>query len=322
MKNAVASLLSIAFLVSIFVPDEGQAAKRRFVTIGAGSITGVYFPTAGAIAKIVSKKIKDHGIRATVESTGGSTYNANSMSHGELDMGLVQSDVGYRAYNGVGDFKGRKIEKLRSVFSLHAEPFHIVASEESGIKTFGDLKGKRVNIGNPGSGQRSSAEALFKLAPFGLSDITVENLKASEAPDYMRDSRIDSYFYTVGVGSANIMDVANSVKIRLISIDESLIEKLLEGRPYYVKADIPGGVYPGVDYDAKSFAVKATLLTTTDLPEDAVYNVVKTVFDNLDEFKKAHPALGNLTPEKMLEGLSAPLHAGAEKYYKERGWVK
>ncbi|VAX22323.1 TRAP transporter solute receptor, TAXI family precursor [hydrothermal vent metagenome] len=318
MKRGTTFLLAI-FLISSLQAGEALA-KRIYVTIGAGAVTGVYFPTAGAIAKIVNKKRKQHGIRATVESTGGSTYNVNSMSLGELDMGLVQSDVGYRAYNGVGDFKGRKVGKLRSVLSLHAEPFHIVANES--IKTFADLKGKRVNIGNPGSGQRSSAEALFTVTPFGLGDIIVEGLKASEAPDFMADGRIDAYFYTVGVGSANIMDVATSHKINIVAVDDDVVAKLKKGRPYYVSAEIPGGVYPNVDKPVKTFAVKATLLTTTDVPDDVVYNVVKTLFEDLETFKKTHPVLNNLTPAKMLEGLSAPLHPGAEKYYKERGWVK
>ncbi len=312
--------LLVPVLATSFFGDVAFAAKRRYVTIGAGSVTGIYFPAAGAIAKIVSSKRKEHGIRATVESTGGSTYNVNSMSQGEVDMGLVQSDVGFRAYNGIGDFKGRKVSKLRAVLSLHEEPFHIIASKS--IKKFADLKGKRVNIGNPGSGQRSSAEALFKVTPFGFKDMTVEGLKASEAPDYLSDGRIDAYFYTVGVGSANIVDVATSHGINIISVPDDLIAKLLKGRPYYVKTEIPGGVYPGVKEPVTTFAVKATLLTTTDLPDKVVYDVVKTLFENFDKFKKTHPVLTRLTPEKMLEGLPAPLHPGAAKYYKERGWVK
>ena len=295
---------------------------RSLITIGAGSVTGIYFPTAGAIAKIVSKDKKKTGVRATVESTGGSEYNTNAMRQGELDMGLVQSDVGYMAYKGEGKFAGRPFTKLRSVFSLHPEPFHIVAKRSANISIFDDLKGKRVNIGNPGSGQRLTAETLFSVTSLKISDMVTEELKAAEAPDFLRDGRIDAYFYTVGTGSANIIDIANSVAINLVGLKTNTIEKLKNGRPYYVTAIIPGDVYPGVEKEVTTFAVKATLLTTEDLPEEVVYTVVKSVFENFGEFAATHPALKNLTPEKMLEGLSAPFHSGAAKYYKERGWIK
>ncbi|MGK7346462.1 MAG: TAXI family TRAP transporter solute-binding subunit [Candidatus Nitrospinota bacterium M3_3B_026] len=309
-----------ALALAAALPDE--AAARRYLTIGAGGVTGIYYPAAGAIAKIVNEKSDENGIRATVESTGGSTYNVNSMSVGELDMGLVQSDVAHRAYHGAGEYKGRKVENLRSLFSLHEEPFHIVARKDAGIETLAGLKGKRVNIGNPGSGQRSSAAALFSVAPLGLGDISAQNLNATEAPNYLRDGRIDAYCYTVGVGSANIMDVASSASITLVPVDGATLEALTAGRPYYVRTRIPGGVYPGVAEPVETFAVRATLLATTALPGDVVYNVVKAVFENFDKFRKTHSALGGLEPQKMLEGLSAPLHPGAEKYYRERGWLK
>ncbi|HJM82126.1 MAG TPA: TAXI family TRAP transporter solute-binding subunit [Nitrospinota bacterium] len=319
MKKVFVALVAI---ISIVLLAETALAKRIFVTIGSGSVTGVYYPTAGAISKIVNKGKKDHGIRATVESTGGSAYNVNAMAIKELDMAIVQSDVGYRAYNGIGDFKGKQVKKLRSVFSIHPEPFHIVASDKSGIRTFRDLKGKRVNIGNPGSGQRSTSEVLFGVTPFGVNDMKVESLKASEAPDFLRDGRIDAYFYTVGIGSANIMDVASSHKVNIISVGDLVIEKLTKGRPYFVAVDIPGNVYPGNPNPIRTFAVKATLLTTTDVSDVVVYNVVKMVFENFEEFKKTHPALSILTPDQMMQGLSAPFHPGAVKYYKERGWIK
>ena len=322
--------LIVFVAVLVFSGCEGQKdgattkekPGRSLITIGAGSVTGVYFPTAGAIARIVSKNKEKTGVRATVESTGGSEYNTNAMSRGELDMGLVQSDVGYMAYKGEGKFDGRPFTKLRSVFSLHPEPFHIVARQSAKINNFDDLKGKKVNIGNPGSGQRLTAKTLFSVTSLKLSDMVTEELKAAEAPDFLRDGRIDAYFYTVGTGSANITDIANSVAINLIGLENDTIEKLKKDRPYYVTAMIPGGVYPGVEKEVTTFAVKATLLTTEDLPEKVVYTIVKSVFENFEEFAATHPALKNLTPEKMLEGLSAPFHDGAAKYYKERGWIK
>lgn len=321
-KRAGALALLAATALSALLPMACQKhAGHHYVGIGSGSVTGVYYPTAGAISKIVNRRRADHGVRATVEATGGSAYNVNSMSIGELDMGVVQSDVGYRAYNGVGDYEGRAVKNLRSIFSLHPEPYHIIAAARSGIRTFADLKGMRVNIGNPGSGQRSSSEALFGVAPFGLEDMTVESLKASEAPDFLRDNRIDAFCYTVGVGSASIMDIASAHDVVIVPIDDGVIDKLRVGRPYFVKTDIPGGVYPGSPDPVRTFAVKATLLTTTNMDAEVVYSIVKSVFEDFEEFKSAHPALAGLTPGQMLDGLTAPFHPGAAKYYRERGWI-
>ncbi len=311
-------LLVFVLFFSACDSDGKKEPSKKLVTIGAGSVTGVYYPTAGAVAKILSDSEYGKFIRATVEATGGSEYNVNAMSLGDLDIGMVQSDVAYMAYHGEGNFKGRPFTKLRSLFSLHPEPFHIVARKDRGISAFADLKGKKVNIGNPGSGQRLSAEKLFSVAPFALADMQTEQLKASEAPDYMRDGRIDAYFYMVGTGSANIIDIANSVDVNIIGLDDDLLQKLLDGRPYYVTATIPAETYPGNNKPVTTFAVKATLMTTTDLPDDVAYRLVKSLFENFDKFKKTHPALAKLTPAGMLTGLSAPFHPGAEKYYKEK----
>ncbi len=303
-------------------PDGEPLPPLKLVTIGAGSVTGVYFPAAGAMAKVVSEGRPVHGVKATIESTGGSEYNLNAMARGDLDLGIAQSDVGYQAYNGQRNFTGRAMKNLRSLFSLHEEPFHIVVRADAEIASFDDLQGKRINVGNPGSGQRLTADELFAVAPFGVGDLVAGTLKASEAPDYLRDGRIDGYFYNVGVGAANIVDVGHSVDIDLVSIPDDLVAKLKEGRPYYVASTIPAETYPGVDHDTDTFAVKATLLTTDALADDIVYAIVKGVFEHLDRVKGAHPALSLLTHEKMSDGLTAPLHPGAEKYYRERGWIE
>lgn len=321
-RHIAVVIVALFFAAACEKRDAPEGGGLKLVTIGAGAVTGVYFPTAGAIAKIVTEGKESHRVHVTVESTGGSAYNVNAMSGQDLDMGLVQSDVGHMAYNGVGDFAGRPVTKLRSVFSLHPEPFHIVARKDRGIASFADLKGKKINVGNPGSGQRLTAEELFAVAALGMDDIDVGGLKASEAPDYLRDGRIDAYFYTVGVGAANIVDVANAVDVAIIPVPDGVVAKLREGRPYYVSAAIPGGVYPGNDDPVKTFAVKATLLATADTSEAVVYNVVRSVFENFDRFRATHPALAELTHESMLEGLSAPFHPGAAQYYRERGWIE
>jgi TRAP transporter TAXI family solute receptor len=297
-------------------------AKTTFITIGTGGITGVYYPTGGAIAKIVNKKKDVYGIRCTVESTGGSVFNVNAIMAGDLQFGVVQSDRQFQAINGLAEWKDKgKQEDLRAVFSIHPESITLVAAVDAGINDIADLKGKRVNIGNPGSGQRqNSIDALEAVGIDYKTDMNAEGIKASESASLLQDGRIDAFFYTVGHPSGSIKEAtAGARKVRFASITG--IESLLEKYPYYAKAYIPVKLYPGAENteNVDTFGVKATFVTSAKVPEDVVYAVTKEVFDNFDDFKKLHPAYAVLTKEGMLEGLSAPLHPGALKYYKEAG---
>ncbi|MBW2590799.1 MAG: TAXI family TRAP transporter solute-binding subunit, partial [Deltaproteobacteria bacterium] len=284
--------------------------------------TGVYYPTGGAIAKIVNKKKDVYGIRCTVESTGGSVFNVNAIMAGDLQFGVVQSDRQYQAINGLAEWKDKgKQEDLRAVFSIHPESITLVAAVDAGINDIADLRGKRVNIGNPGSGQRqNSIDALEAVGIDYKTDMNAEGIKASESASLLQDGRIDAFFYTVGHPSGSIKEATAGVrKVRFASITG--IESLLEKYPYYAKAYIPVKLYPGAENteNVDTFGVKATFVTSIKVPEDVVYAVTKEVFDNFDDFKKLHPAYAVLTKEGMLEGLSAPLHPGALKYYKEAG---
>lgn len=300
-------------------------AKTTFVTIGTGGITGVYYPTGGAISRVINQKRKEYGIRCTVESTGGSVFNVNSVMSGDLDFGIVQSDRQYQAWNGKAEWKEKGPQKdLRAIFSIHPESITLVAAEDSGIKTIKDLKGKRVNIGNPGSGQRqNSIDALTAAGIDYEKDLHVEQVKAAEAPGLLQDGRIDAFFYTVGHPSGAIKEAtAGRRKVRIIPIVD--IEMLIAKYPYYAPATIPITFYPGAvnKEDIPSFGVKATFVTSAKVPDEVVYAITKEVFENLESFKKLHPAYGGLTKEKMLQGLSAPLHPGAIKYYKEAGLME
>ena len=299
-------------------------AQQKFVTIGTGGVTGVYYAAGGAICRLVNKDRAQHGIRCSVESTGGSVFNVNTIKAGELDLGFVQSDVQYNGLKGVGQFKDAgPYEPLRAVFSVHPEPFTVLARKEANVKTFEDFKGKRFNVGNPGSGTRASMEELvdalgWKMSDFGLAS----ELKADEHGPALCDGKIDGFFYAVGHPSANIQDPTTSCGAKLVPLTGPAIDKLLEGKPYYAKATIPGGMYPGNPDPVETYGVLATVVASTNTPADTVYAVVKAVFDNFDDFKKLHPALANLKPEEMIKnGLSAPLHEGALRYYKEKGWV-
>ena len=299
-----------------------QAADQTFVTIGTGGVTGVYYPTGGAIARLVNKGRKEHGIRCSVESTGGSVYNLNTIAAGELDMGVAQSDWQYHAYNGSSKFEKQGAnKKLRAIFSVHPEPFTVVARADAGIKNFMDLKGKRVNIGNPGSGQRGTMDVLMAAMGWTNADFKLASeLKPAEMSKALCDNKIDAYVYTVGHPSGAIKEAATSCDSVLVNVDGPVVDKLVDKYSYYRKATIPGGMYRGTDMDTKTFGVGATFVSSTDVPENVIYHVVKAVFENFDQFKKLHPAFANLKKEEMIkDGLSAPLHDGAVKYYKEAG---
>ena len=317
-------ILSIALLVG-FVLLMGAApatAATKFVTIGTGVVTGVYYPTGGSICRLVNKGRKVHGIRCSVESTGGSVYNLNTIRAGELDMGVAQSDWQYHAYHGSSKFKDQGANKnLRAVFSVHPEPFTVVARKDSGIKTFADLKGKRVNIGNPGSGQRGTMEVVMQALGWTKATFKLASeLKSAEQGKALCDNKIDAMVFTVGHPSGSIKEPTTSCDSVLVEVAGPAIDKLVKENDYYRTATIPGGMYRGSPNDVKTFGVGATFVSSTNVPEEVIYNVVKAVFENFDQFKKLHPAFKVLKKEEMIkDGLSAPLHDGAAKYYKEAG---
>ena len=317
---AAAAALALGTLAAV----PAAQAQQKFVTIGTGGVTGVYYAAGGAICRLVNKDRAKHGIRCSVESTGGSVFNVNTIKAGELDLGFTQSDVQYNAIKGQSQFKDGAVGDLRAVFSVHPEPFTLLTRKEAGIKTFADLKGKRVNVGNPGSGTRASMEELLAGLGWSMKDFSLAaELKADEHGPALCDGKIDAFFYGVGHPSANIQDPTTTCGAKLASITGPAVDKLVAERPYYAKVSIPAGLYPNNPEAAQTYGVLATVVTSAKVPADTVYQVVKAVFDNFDEFKKLHPALASLTPERMVkDGLSAPLHEGAARYYREKGWIK
>jgi len=298
-------------------------AQEQFVSIGTGGVTGVYYPTGGAICRLVNKGRKTHGIRCSAESTGGSIFNINTIRAGELQFGVAQSDWQYHAYNGTSKFKDKgKFEKLRAVFSVHAEPVTIIARDDSGINSILDLKGKRVNIGNPGSGTRGTWEVIEGVMGWKRSDLALAaGMKSAETAAALCDGKIDAYFWLVGHPSALTQESLASCATHLVDGTSPAIDKLVADTPYFRPAVIPAGMYNNKE-DIKTWGVGATFVSSSDVPEKVVYEVVKAVFENLDQFKKLHPAFRQLDPKAMItDGLSAPLHAGAAKYYKEKGWI-
>ncbi len=311
----------ILMVLGCLLPLLAVGAEQRFISIGTGGLTGVYYPTGGAICRLLNKERRTHGIRCSVESTGGSIFNLNTLASGELDFGVAQSDWQYHAYEGSSKFSEQGPNKdLRAVFSIHSEPFTVMARDDSGIKSFTDLPGKRVNIGNPGSGQRGTMEVLMQTLGWKRDDFKlVSELKATEQARALCDNKIDAMIYTVGHPNASIKEAATACEAHLVPVTGEAVEKLIAAHPYYAAATIPGGLYRGSESDTPTFGVKATLVTSAKVDEAIVYALVKAVFENLDNFRQLHPAFEHLQAADMLKGNSAPFHPGAVRYFKEAG---
>lgn len=320
-------LISISALLAISASLTSlptQAAETQFVTIGTGGVTGVYYAAGGAICRLMNKDRAKHGVRCSVESTGGSVYNINTIKAGELDFGVAQSDVQFNATKGLVQFKdGGPMSDLRAVFSVHPEPMTVLARKESGVSKFEDLKGKRFNVGNPGSGQRATMDVLLPALNMKLSDFSLASeLKADEHGAAMCDNKIDGFAFVVGHPSANIQDPTTTCGGKLVNVSGPGIDKLVAQYPYYAAVTIPGGMYAANPDPVKTFGVVASFVSSSKVSNEVVYLLVKSVFDNFEDFKKLHPALAHLDPKDMIKnGLSAPLHDGAVKYYKEKGWM-
>ena len=299
-------------------------AETKFVTIGTGGVTGVYYAAGGAICRLMNKDRAQHGIRCSVESTGGSVYNVNTIKAGELDFGVAQSDVQFNAVKGLNQFKdGGAVTELRAVFGLHPEPLTVLARKEAGITKFEDFKGKRFNVGNPGSGQRATIDVLLPALGMKTSDFSLTSeLKPDEHSAALCDNKIDGFAYVVGHPAANIQDPTTTCGAKLVPVTGPGVDKLIKEFPYYAAVTIPGGMYANNPDATKTFGVVASFVTSAKVSDDVVYTMVKAVFENFEDFKKLHPAFAHLEPKGMIkDGLSAPLHNGAIKYYKEKGWM-
>lgn len=323
LKTAVTGV-AMGALLSLGMGASTASAEDKFVTIGTGGQTGVYYVVGGSICRLVNRGTKNHNIKCT-HTTGGSVANINGVRAGDLDMGVAQSDWQFHAYNGTAPdkFPDGAFKELRAVFSVHPEPFTVVARADSGIKTFEDLKGKRVNVGNPGSGQRGTMEVVMEKMGWTMDDFKLASeLKSAEQSQALCDNKIDAMVFTVGHPSGSIKEATTSCESVLVPVTGAAIDGLVNDNAYYASATIPGGMYTGTDGDTQTFGVGATFVTSTGTDEETVYQMVKAVFDNFDRFKKLHPAFANLEQEKMIKNnLSAPLHDGAIRYYKEKGWM-
>ncbi|QLB12476.1 hypothetical protein EV697_101135 [Bisgaardia hudsonensis] len=322
MKN----LLKLSLLATVATTTFSlhAQAEEKFITIGTGGQTGVYYVVGQSVCQLVNRDTAKTQIKCNAPSTGGSVANLNSIAAKQMDMGIAQSDWQFHAYNGSSSFSEKKNDKLRAIFSIHPEPFTVMARDDAKISSFDDLKAKRVNVGDPGSGTRATMNVILKAKGWTDKEFKVASeLKPAEMASAMCDNNLDAITYNVGHPNGALKEAAASCDAHLVPVTGEAIDKLVAENPYYAKATIPGGLYKGSDNPVDTFGVYATLVTSTDVDDDKVYAVVKAVFDNFSRFKRLHPAFANLKEEDMIKNaLSAPLHNGAVRYYKERGWIK
>ena len=316
-------LIFLTFLLLWAVPYSALAKSKVF-KIATGEYMGRYYPTGGAIAEIVNNKQEEFGFRCVAKPTSGSVYNINAIMAGDMEFGIVQSDSQYQAFNGLDEWKDKGPQKdLRTMFSLYTESVTLLASVDSGIKTIQDLKGKRVYIGEIGSGSRQNAmDALNAAGIDWKTDLKViKKGKKYDVQSMLMRGELDAFFYTVGHPTTAIKFATVGTKnTRFIPIVN--IEELLSKNPYYVKSIIPVSLYPQIanDEDVKTFGMTATFVTSAKIPDQVVYVIIKEVFENLGSLKYSDPTLNMLTKESMVKnGLTAPLHPGALQYYKEAG---
>ncbi len=325
-KKFATALLSSGIVLGAAYSSTAAAAAPSYINIGTGGQTGVYYVVGQSICRLLNRGTKNHGIKCTAPSTGGSVANINAIRDGSQDMGVAQSDWQFHGYNGTKNksfIEQGAFKELRALFSVHPEPFTVVARADSGIKTFDDLRGKRVNIGNPGSGSRGTMEVVMQARGWSKDDFKLAaELKSSEQSQALCDNKIDAMLFNAGHPNGSIKEATTSCDAVIVPVEGSDIESLINGNDYYAPALVPGGMYRGSEADVATFGNMATFVSSSKVDADVVYQLVKTVFDNIDRFKSLHPAFARLNPREMISnGLSAPLHEGAVRYYKERGWM-
>jgi uncharacterized protein len=317
--------LPLALLLGWALGSTAASEDRTFVTIGTGGFNGLYFRAGRRICKLVNSARAQTGLLCSVESTAGSIYNLNTIRAGGFEIGLAQSDWQYHAYQGTGPFeKAGPFTALRSLFSLYPEAFSVVARADAGIKRFRDLEGMRVNIGDPGSGHRATMEALMKALEWDMKDFALAlELESDQQTEALCNNEIDAIIFTVGHPNKFVHDATAECDTIIVQVSGPAVDKLVAESPYYRHVTIPGGIYSNNPDDIKTFGVDATVVSSSAVAEETVYDVVRAVFENFDDFKQKRPVFANLSKAQMIKnGLSAPLHVGAIRYYKEVGLLK
>jgi len=311
----LALLATMGFIFSFQV--NSAAAKTRFISIGTGGTGGVYYPYGGGVAEIWTKKVK--GIKAVAEVTGASVENTKLCDKGETLFGEIMSDVAFQAYTGTGKFKG-KPQKIRGMFVMYPNVYHIVTRQDSGINSISDLKGRKVSVGAPGSGTEFMTSLILESA-LGISydSFNVFRLSFNENANALKDNSIKAGIWCVAPPTSSIMDLATTHKIKIIPFTKAEIDQVTSKYPFYAGYTLPAGIYNGQDQPVYTASVWNTFICNADLDEDLVYKLTKAVFENQDFLIKIHHFAKYTTPENAVKYSAIPLHPGAIRYLKEKG---
>lgn len=310
-----------ARLVALFFFPFWATFAKEFITVSTGSVTGLYYPTGGALCALINQDKNNTQVRCSVESTGGSTYNLKALTHHATDLGIIQNDVIFEALEDTVQTDSKNKE-LRTLFHLYTESLTLVVKKNAGIHHLSDLKNKRVNVGNPGSGNRKTVEKLFEACGLKFSDLKeMSEQKVEHSPEQLKKNQLDAYFFMVGHPAANIVDASKTKNWSLIPIEGACVDELIQTHPYFVKSVIQKDTYETQNTPIPTLGVKAALMTTAKLSVQTAYYFTKRVFDQLETFKTLHPLYLDLTPQTMIENPQAPFHPGALKFFQEKKWI-
>lgn len=314
----LATLLALVFVLDV---SWSEASERRFVSIAAGWVTGAYFPMAGAISRVAYQNLQDQNIKVTAESSGASVANANLIASGHTDFAILQNDIASYAYNGKEGMFDEPVKNLLGCAALYPEHIQVIVRKDANIQSVADLKGKRVAVGPIGSGTTENAKQILEAWGLSLDDLKSEQLGSQQAGDYIKDGRLDAAFFTVAVGAAVITDTATVVDVEVLPIEGPNVDKLIDMYPFYAKQVVPANSYPGLESDAPTVAVMAMLSARADLDEDLVYQIMKVMYSNLDQIHEAHAKFRDISVNMAMDGMSVPLHPGAERFLQEAGVI-
>ena len=303
-KKTILIGLSVLLIIAMGLTGCGGKTTLKMAT---GGNTGTYYAYSGAVTQVLSEHIDN--LSFDVQVTGASRANIYLIADKEADIAIVQNDVMYYAYNGTDLFDGEKVTGFSAMAGCYAEVCQIVS--KSDISSVEELKGKRVSVGDVGSGCEFNARQILEAYGMTFDDIVVSNLSFGDSAAALKDDKIDAIFCVAGAPTTAIVELATTNKINILKIDDEHADKLIQKYPFYTKFDVPGGSYKGVDSTVQTVAVVATYIVSDDLDENLVYNMTKTLFEKADEIAAAHPKGAELNPEYSVSGISVPIHPGA-----------
>lgn len=307
---------SLILVAAVMLASCSKNAKKDYI-LATGGTGGTYYPFGGAIANIWNTKVENMNV--TAQATGASAENLRLINKGEAEYAIVQNDVMDYAYNGTDLFAGEKLANIMTIGTLYPEVVQIAVSKDSGIKSVADFKGKRISVGDAGSGVEFNAKQIMEGYGLTFDDIKKSNLSFKESAEGIQNGTLDGCFVTAGVPNAALQELAFTAGLTLVPVDGEAAKKICEKYGYYTQTTIPGGTYKGTDDDTPALAIKATLAVNSKLDEQTVYEMTKALFENLNELATAHAKGKEVSAKAAVTGVSVPFHPGAKKYFKEIG---